>query len=48
MTCQDKVAVVTGGVGRGTGRSIALTPAREGAKVCLHPREGEIKKQAAD
>ena len=38
MTCQDKVAIVTGGAGGGMGRSIALTLAREGAKVVVNYR----------
>jgi len=38
MTCQDKVAIVTGGAGKGMGRSIALTLAREGANVVVNYR----------
>ena len=34
--CQDKVAIVTGAAGSGMGRSIALTLAREGAKVVVN------------
>lgn len=36
MTCQDKVAIVTGAAGKGMGRSIALTLAREGAAVVVN------------
>jgi len=36
MMCQDKVAIVTGAAGNGMGRSIALTFAREGAKVVVN------------
>lgn len=36
MKCQDRVAVVTGAAGSGMGRSIALTLAREGAKVVVN------------
>jgi NAD(P)-dependent dehydrogenase (short-subunit alcohol dehydrogenase family) len=35
-TCEGKVAVVTGAAGGGMGRSIALTLAREGAKVVVN------------
>ena len=38
MQCKDKVAIVTGAAGRGMGRSIALTLAREGAKVVVNYR----------
>jgi NAD(P)-dependent dehydrogenase (short-subunit alcohol dehydrogenase family) len=38
MTCKDKVAIVTGAAGNGMGRSIALTLAREGAKVAVNYR----------
>lgn len=40
MTCQGKVAIVTGAAGKGMGRSIALTLAREGAKVVVDYRTG--------
>lgn len=33
MLCEDKVTVVTRAAGKGMGRSIALTLAREGARV---------------
>jgi NAD(P)-dependent dehydrogenase (short-subunit alcohol dehydrogenase family) len=36
MECKDKVAIVTGAAGKGMGRSIALTLAREGAKVVVN------------
>jgi NAD(P)-dependent dehydrogenase (short-subunit alcohol dehydrogenase family) len=36
MMCKDKVAIVTGAAGNGMGRSIALTLAREGAKVVVN------------
>jgi NAD(P)-dependent dehydrogenase (short-subunit alcohol dehydrogenase family) len=36
MNCKDKVAIVTGAAGKGMGRSIALTLAREGAKVVVN------------
>jgi 3-oxoacyl-[acyl-carrier protein] reductase len=36
MICKDKVAIVTGAVGNGMGRSIALTLAREGAAVVVN------------
>ena len=35
MTCEGRAAVVTGAAGSGMGRSIALTLAREGARVLL-------------
>lgn len=36
MICKDRVAIVTGAAGQGMGRSIALTLAREGAKVIVN------------
>ncbi len=48
MKLADEISVVTG-AGRGIGREIALTHAREGAKVALLARTtGEIDKVAAD
>ena len=38
MICRDKVAIVTGAAGKGMGRSIALTLAREGATVLVNYR----------
>ena len=38
MTCKGKVAIITGAAGKGMGRSIALTLAREGAKVVINYR----------
>ena len=38
MNCNGKVAVVTGATGSGLGRSIALTLAREGARVVVNYR----------
>lgn len=35
MELKEKVALVTGSAGNGMGRSIALTLAREGAKVAI-------------
>jgi NAD(P)-dependent dehydrogenase (short-subunit alcohol dehydrogenase family) len=46
MTCEDKVAVVTGAAGSGMGRSIALTLAREGAKVVVNYRTSEQSAEA--
>ena len=36
MMCENKVAIVTGSAGSGMGRSIALTLAREGARVVVN------------
>jgi 3-oxoacyl-[acyl-carrier protein] reductase len=38
---KGKVAIVTGAAGRGMGRSIALTLAREGARVVVNYRTSE-------
>lgn len=38
MNCEGKVALVTGAAGSGMGRSIALTLAREGARVVVNYR----------
>ena len=38
MMCAEKTAIVTGGAGKGMGRSIALTLAREGANVVVNYR----------
>jgi NAD(P)-dependent dehydrogenase (short-subunit alcohol dehydrogenase family) len=46
MELKDKVALVTGSAGRGMGRSIALTLAREGAKVAVNYRTSQEQAQA--
>ena len=46
MKLKDKVALVTGSAGNGIGRSIALTLAREGAKVAINYRKSEEQAQA--
>jgi 3-oxoacyl-[acyl-carrier protein] reductase len=38
VTCSNRAAVVTGAAGKGMGRSIALTLAREGAQVAVNHR----------
>ncbi|MBC8217551.1 MAG: SDR family NAD(P)-dependent oxidoreductase [Planctomycetes bacterium] len=46
MNLEDKVALVTGSAGNGMGRSIALTLAREGAKVAINYRTSKDAAQA--
>ncbi|MHC4558986.1 MAG: SDR family NAD(P)-dependent oxidoreductase [Planctomycetota bacterium] len=46
MNLKDKVALVTGSAGNGMGRSIALTLAREGAKIAVNYRTSKDKAQA--
>ena len=46
MKLKDKVALVTGSAGKGMGRSIALTLAREGAKVAINYRTSKKDAQA--
>jgi 3-oxoacyl-[acyl-carrier protein] reductase len=46
MNCKGKVALVTGAAGDGLGRSIALTLAREGAKVVVNYRTSEANAHA--
>ena len=41
MMCEGKVAIVTGAAGKGMGRSIALTLAREGARVVVNYRQSD-------
>lgn len=36
LECKDRVAIVTGGAGKGIGRSIALTLARDGVAVVVN------------
>jgi len=43
MSCENRVAVVTGAAGRGMGRSIALTLAREHARVVVNYRTSEAE-----
>ena len=38
MMCEGRTAIVTGAAGKGMGRSIALTLAREGARVVVNYR----------
>lgn len=46
MNCEGKVALVTGAAGSGLGRSIALTLAREGARVVVNYRTSEANAQS--
>jgi NAD(P)-dependent dehydrogenase (short-subunit alcohol dehydrogenase family) len=46
MKLKDKIALVTGSAGKGMGRSIALTLAREGAKVVINYRKSKEDAQA--
>ncbi len=46
MKLKDKVALVTGSAGSGMGRSIALTLAREGAKVVINYRKSAEQARA--
>ena len=46
MTCEGRVAVVTGAAGAGMGRSIALTLAREGAAVLVNYRTSDAPARA--
>lgn len=46
MNCEGKVALVTGAAGSGLGRSIALTLAREGARVIVNYRNNPANAQA--
>jgi len=46
MNCEGKVAIVTGAAGSGMGRSIALTLAREGAKVVVNYRTSQERARA--
>lgn len=46
MSCEGKVALITGAAGSGMGRSIALTLAREGANVVVNYRTSEESAKA--
>jgi NAD(P)-dependent dehydrogenase (short-subunit alcohol dehydrogenase family) len=44
--CENRTAIVTGAAGRGMGRSIALTLAREGARVAVNYRSSKAEAEA--
>jgi 3-oxoacyl-[acyl-carrier protein] reductase len=46
MFCENRVAIVTGAAGSGMGRSIALTLAREGARVVVNYRTNQARAEA--
>ena len=46
MLCEGRTAVVTGAAGKGMGRSIALTLAREGARVVINYRRSADSAEA--
>jgi NAD(P)-dependent dehydrogenase (short-subunit alcohol dehydrogenase family) len=46
VNCHGRVAIVTGAAGEGMGRSIALTLAREGARVVVNYRSSEKRAQS--
>jgi 3-oxoacyl-[acyl-carrier protein] reductase len=46
MNCEGKVALVTGAAGSGLGRSIALTLAREGARLMVNYRNSQANAEA--
>ena len=46
MCCEGRVAIVTGAAGKGMGRSIGLTVAREGALVAVNYRTSEESAKA--
>jgi len=48
MMCDGRVALVTGAAGKGMGRSIALTLAREGARVVVNYRSSGKSAQPQD
>ena len=46
MSCEGKVAIVTGAAGDGIGRSVALTLAREGVRVVVNYRDSSKSARA--
>jgi 3-oxoacyl-[acyl-carrier protein] reductase len=46
MLCKNRTAIVTGAAGKGMGRSIALTLAREGARVVVNYRSSSDEASA--